>query len=100
MVDIIDEEQVAKMRRWETEMGQKVAELETQLKETRADVDNFRWYGNRMQKVLEQFIERLQYENIQTYNWKGIDLLLAAQVACNQKVDWNNQLREFFNENH
>ncbi len=81
---------VFEMRRWDTEMGQKVAELERQLRIAESDRDNFRWHGKRMQVVLE----RLAESGLVT----DPDLKLAIGVVLNKEVDWQQRLKGWFDE--
>lgn len=99
----VSEEEVAKhlgfsnvdeLRRWDTEMGQKVGNLERKLYERNNDAENFKWTGLRMMKVLELVEPLLQ-------GLKGMGLppeeelnkvLKAVRVVLGKEVDWGNTL--------
>ncbi len=81
---------VFEMRRWQTECGQKVADLEQKLRTAESDRDNFRWHSRRMQVVLE----RLAESDLVT----DPDLKLAIGMVLNKEVDWNHKLKGWFND--
>jgi hypothetical protein len=84
---------VIDMRRWETEMGQMVSDLQWKLTMAERERDSFRWNGRRMQIVLEKialFLEQLSD--------KPDDLLLAIGVVTGKAVDWHHRLRDWFIE--
>ncbi len=82
---------VHEMRRWETEMGQKVADLEEKLRTTESDRDNFRWHGKRMQVVLERIEEFVDESGS-----LDPDLSLAIGVVLGKVVDWEHRLKGWF----
>jgi hypothetical protein len=82
---------VSEMRRWKTEMGQKVAHLEKSLRQAASDRDNFRWHVRRMQVVLERALESLQQDGP-----PHPDLALAIRVVLGRDVDWNHRLKDWF----
>ncbi len=81
---------VFEMRRWETAMGQKVADLEEKLRTAESDRDNFRWHGRRMQVVLERIAESVLFDDP--------DLRLAIGVVLNKEVDWKYRLKGWFDD--
>ncbi len=83
---------VHEMHRWDTEMGQKVADLEQKLRTAESDRDNFRWHGKRMQVVLEKIAKHLK----QSGSIDDPDILLAIGVVTGKLVDWKNRLNGWF----
>ena len=103
---VVSEEEVAtdlgfkdilEFRRWQTDQGYKIAELEHELRITKDDARNFRYAGMRMQKVLEKIepvLIKLEGENIQT-DPPLSKLLLAIGVVCGRGVDWDHVLKDW-----
>lgn len=79
---------VNEMRRWDTEQGQKVFELENKLRTSESDARNFQWHGRRMMLVLEKVKEHLMGEG----NLSEAELVLAIGVVTGKEVDWDNKL--------
>jgi hypothetical protein len=79
---------VHEFRKWQTECGQKVADVEQKLREAANDRDNFRWHGKRMQVVLE----RIAATGLIT----DPDLRLAIGVVLGKEVDWEHKLKGWF----
>lgn len=100
---LVSEEEVAtalgfanvhELRRWQTDLGHKVKELEHQLSLTQGDARNFRRHGERMMRVLEkaeQTLIALSEEKEITSDHMN-RLLLAIRVVCGRGVDWNNEV--------
>lgn len=106
----VSEEEVAKglgfnsveeLRRWDTELGRKNAELEYALSLAKQEAERFRWHGRRMQTVLEKVapvLEGLEMGD-EEYTKK---LLLAINVVSGKKVsqlaetvDWEHILKDW-----
>ncbi len=79
---------VHEMRRWKTEMGQKVANLERDLRITTDERNRFLQHGLKMQIVLQRVAE------------SGVitdpDTRLAAGVVLGKAVDWEHRLKDWF----
>jgi len=101
---IVSEEEVAtdlgfkdvfEMRRWSTEIGTRLTELESKNREMRQDVDRFKWHGERMIVVFDKvkvILDSLRDEQ-NMHVKKDIDkLLLAIEVVCGRGVDWEHEL--------
>lgn len=73
------------LRRWRTEQGRKVWELEALLREATRDRDEFRWHVRRMRTVLEK-IEPTLTDPL---------LRLAVGVVLGGAVDWKNELKDW-----
>lgn len=69
---------VNEMRRWDTEQGQKVFELENKLRTSESDARNFQWHVRRMMLVLEKVKEHLMGE--------GTPRRQASKNSCVCKV--------------
>lgn len=80
---------VHEMRRWDTEQGQKVFELENKLHSAECDAQRFQWHGKRMMLVLEKVKEHLLGNTELTKE----QLILAIGVVTGKAVDWGNTLR-------
>lgn len=106
---VVSEEEVAKnlgfadvheLRRWQTDLGHKVMELEHALHTTKDDLRNFKWHGERMLRIfdrIEVFLVDLQKG--QTPDQKLIEkLLLGVRVVCGHGVDWNHELKDWLGE--
>lgn len=79
---------VHEMRRWDTEQGHKIFELENKLRTTESDAKNFQWHGKRMMLVLEKVKEHLMGEG----DLSEADLILAIGVVTGKEVDWGHKL--------
>jgi hypothetical protein len=77
---------VPAFRRWQTEQGQRVWELETKLREAERDRDCFLWHGKRMRTVLGKIEPTLTNPLFR----------LAVGVVCGRAVDWKNELKDFW----
>lgn len=86
------------MRRWNTELGVKVSELEAKLREVQGDADRFKWHGQRMQKVLEMASEYLRCYGNCVPPCSKEKLMLAIAVVCGKGVDWNHELDDWLKE--
>ncbi len=84
---------VAAMRRWETEMGQKVFELETKLETAEHNRDSFLRTGRRMQTVLERI-----HASLHRGEPLHPDLVLAIGVVLGKEADWGGRLRGWWPE--
>lgn len=111
---VVSEEEVAKhlgfnsveeLRRWNTELGKKAADLEYALSLAKQEAERFRWHGKRMQAILEQIapvleeVEKAHLWGDETYMKK---LLLAINVVCGKQVsklvetvDWGHILKDW-----
>ena len=78
---------VFEFRRWQTEMGQKVADVEEKLRAAANDRDSFRWHGKRMQVVLEKVAALPSIPD---------DIALAISVVLGKGVDWEHRLDGWF----
>lgn len=78
---------VFEMRRWETEAGQKVANLEVELRAAIGDRDSFRWHLRRMMVVLERVAALPSIPE---------DITLAISVVLGKGVDWEHRLDGWF----
>jgi hypothetical protein len=78
-------------RRWQTDLGRKVAEREHELRQARDEARGYRWHGRRMQAVLER-IETAMGAMMPE------DFRLAIGVALNKAVDWEHRLEGWFPE--
>ncbi len=79
---------VIEMRRWETEMGQKLADLERKIRDIENERDRFLWHGTRMQVVLEKIAESIEVNDP--------DIRLAIGVVLGKEVDWKHRLKGWF----
>lgn len=79
---------VNEMRRWDTEQGQKIFELENKLREVKDDAQRFQWHGKRMMRVLEKVENHLLGNTELTRE----QLILAVGVVTGKAVDWGNTL--------
>lgn len=99
----VTEEEVAKdlgfssveeLRRWDTEMGKKVSDLEYKLSQANSDKESFKWTGLRMMKVLamvEPLLEGLKGMGLPPE--EELDKTLkAVRVVLGKEVDWGNTL--------
>lgn len=77
---------VLAFRRWQTEQGQRVAELKTRLREAGHDRDEFLWHVRRMTAVLRR-IEPTLTDPL---------LRLAVGVVLGKDVDWGHELSGFW----
>lgn len=88
---------VHELRRWQTDLGHRVSELEAKVREVQGDADRFKWEGQRMQLVLEECTPVLR--GLKHEEWRYLDavpkLLLAISVVCGKGVDWNNELDDW-----
>jgi hypothetical protein len=85
---------VHEMRRWDTEMGRKVANLEEKLREAISDRDRFQWHGKKMMVVLEKvqaYFDKHNFNNVS-------DLSLAISVVTGKGVDWHHRLKDWFDQ--
>jgi hypothetical protein len=89
---------VPAMRRWETEMGQQIADLEQRLRTAIDERDRFRWHGRRMQMVLERAETFIRGGPLDKDHPTVSDLLLAIGVMCGKAVDWDHRLDGWFPE--
>ncbi len=80
---------VFEMRRWQTEMGHKVADLEHELRQAINERDRFRWNLRRTIVVLEKIIEADPP--------LSDDLKLGMSVVIGRGVDWDHRLKDWFN---
>lgn len=107
---VVSEEEVAKhlgfnsveeLRRWDTELGKKAADLEYALSQAKNEAERFRWHGRRMQAILEQVAPVL--EGLEMGDEAHINkLLLAINVVCGKQVsklaetvDWKHILKDW-----
>jgi hypothetical protein len=107
----VSEEEVAKglgfssvdeLRRWDTEMGQKVSDLEYKLSQANSDKENFKWTGLRMMKVLEM-VEPLLAQMNESYlppKPEITEKLKAVRVVLGKEVDWGNTLEWLWERNN
>jgi hypothetical protein len=79
---------VHEMRRWDTEMGRKVADLEDRLRGAEAECDGYRWQMRRMMAVLKR-IEPTLTDPL---------LRLAVGVVLGREVDWKHKLKDWWEE--
>ena len=87
---------VTELKRWETELGQKNAELEHAIYTAKNDLKNFGWHGRRMMVVLEKAKEYIaKGTNDEAEKAK---LELAIGVVTNKAVDWKHVLKDWFQE--
>ena len=89
---------VHELRRWQTDLGFKVKELEHQLHLTEGDRDRFQWHGRRMDVIFtrcEELINKIKAG--ETPEPALLDkLLLAISVVCGRgAVDWDNVLEDW-----
>jgi hypothetical protein len=77
---------VPEFRRWQTEQGQRVAELKIRLREAELDRDMFRWHVRRMEAVLRR-IEPTLTDPL---------LRLAVGVVLGRDVDWKHELKDWW----
>lgn len=88
---------VHEFRRWQTELGGKVADLEHKLRSAINERDNYRWHGRRMQVVLEKIRESLITPGRPLHSDPlPSDLVLAIGVVLGKEVDWENRLKDWF----
>lgn len=88
---------VTEFRRWDTEMGHKVGELEYALKQARDERDRFQSTGRKMMAMLEK-VDAVLEGIINGTPPEDFDLKrmrLAIQVVCGHAVDWNHILDDF-----
>jgi hypothetical protein len=79
---------VREFRRWQTEQGQRVAELENRLRGAERDRDCFLWHVKRMRTVLGKIEPTLTNPLFR----------LAVGVVCGRAVDWKNELDDWWEE--
>jgi hypothetical protein len=77
---------VPEFRRWRTEQGQRVWELEVKLREAELDRDEFRWHVRRMTAVLGR-VEPTLTDPL---------LRLVVGVVLGRDVDWKHQLKDWW----
>lgn len=77
---------VTEFRRYQTEQGTKISELEFALKSAKRERDSFQWYLKRMMYLLNKCKEHI----------KDNTLLFAINVEEGREVDWNNELKSFW----
>jgi len=88
---------VFELRRWQTEAGQKISELERQLSEAKRDAASFRWHLRRHGVVLEHarsFIEQQPGYFDPAMKQKllfGIDVVVGGKGV----VDWKHVLKDW-----
>lgn len=93
---------VQDLRRWQTELGHKCAELEYALKKTKNDVCGFQWHLRRMTAILERCGEVL--DRIGRCGPASVDppvilkLILATRVVCGRGVDWDHLLDDWLGD--
>lgn len=99
--EVVSEESVAsdlgfadvrEFRRWQTEMGGKVAELEYKLQCAIGERDNFRAHGLRLQFAMKKVYAALQEPGREMEP----ELLRAVGVLAGKKVDWGDTLKGWF----
>jgi len=106
----VSEEEVAKglgfnsveeLRRWDTELGRKNADLEYALSQAKNEAERFRWHGRRMQVVLEQVAPVLEGLEMGDEEFTK-KLLLAINVVSGKQVsklaetvDWKHILKDW-----
>ena len=106
---VVSEEEVAAglgfkdvfdFRRWQTDLGHKVTELEYELRKSKDDGKTFRWHGMRMLVVLEKIKPVLiDLQNQKTPSPETINkLLLATEVVCGRGVDWDHVLEDWWKD--
>ena len=83
---------VTEFRRWQTDLGTKVSELEYALKQAEREIRGFQWHGLRMQRVLERLRDLLKSGQSIPVN----DALLAIGVVCGGAVDWDNEVTDWY----
>jgi hypothetical protein len=76
------------LRRWSTEQGRKILDLEYALRTAEGERDRFRWHMRRMMVVLRKI------RPIMT----DPELFLAIGVVCGESVDWKNELKDWWEE--
>ena len=87
---------VYELRRWSTDLGMKVKELEHELSLEKCHSRNVRWQGERMMKIFCKAEEALLDLQKGALEPARIDhLLLAIRVVCNRAVDWNHDLKDW-----
>ena len=88
---------VTELRRWQTDLGTKVMELEHQLSQVQGDADRFKWHGRRMVVVFEKLDEALWglQQGIPIPADTLAKLRLAMAVVCGQGVDWDHVLKDW-----
>lgn len=101
--EIVPEEEVAtdlgfkdayELRRWQTDCGNKVIELEHALRQAKDEAKGFRWVGMRQQKVLEKcdyFLASLEACGDDSLG----KLRLAIAVVTGKGVDWDHVLKDW-----
>jgi hypothetical protein len=55
-----------------------------------------KYHGQRMMKALQEWIRWGDAQLIDEQKLQ--ELLFISKVACNKEVDWNGELKSFFNE--
>jgi len=109
---VVSEEEVAldlgftdvyEFRRWQTDQGYEIMNLQERLLTARSDANHFRWHGQRMLAVLER--AGVVLERVGRMGMVGVDppqlqkLLLAIKVVCGHGVDWDNVLDDWLAPN-
>jgi hypothetical protein len=85
---------VHELRRWQTEQGTKVVELEYELTVARGDADRFKWVGERMLAVLTRLEALLKHGQVDEETRRKA--LLAIAVVSGRGVDWNHEVTDWF----
>lgn len=95
---------IYEFRRWQTEMGRKVSELEHALFVATNNRDNFRATGLNMVKVLTAIAATIDAgEPFGTGNRLAIisdDLRLAIDVVMGKQPDWGGKIRKWLSDDN
>lgn len=94
---------VFEFRRWKTEQGRRIWDLEQELKTAKEDAKNFQWHGKRQQLILEkldQFVSLfIDSATLNSFDMEQLDKLhLAVKVVTGKGVDWDHKLDSWFSE--
>lgn len=89
---------VIEFRRWQTEQGYRISELEHEVRQAKNDASNFRWHGRRMEVMLEKAEEFLKKLDPAHPEHAAADLLLAIGVVTGKSVDWGHVVDHWFKD--
>ena len=105
---VVNEEEVAsglgfkdvfELRRWQTDVGHKVEELEYALRKSKNEGERFRYAGRRMGIVLKKidgFLDEIKASLSENKCQELETLQLAIGVVFGGKVDWDHKLKDWF----